>query len=53
MTADSRAHHHTRAHSFNAAAAQYAANRPSYPPTLFDTMENAAGHPWQAPEPST
>ncbi|MFH8339140.1 class I SAM-dependent methyltransferase [Streptomyces sp. AM6-12] len=32
-----------RAHSFNAAAAQYAANRPSYPPALFDTIEEAAG----------
>jgi SAM-dependent methyltransferase len=28
-----------RAHSFNAAAAQYAANRPSYPPALFDAVE--------------
>ena len=27
-----------RAHSFNAAAAQYAANRPSYPPALFDAI---------------
>ncbi|MFD3315907.1 class I SAM-dependent methyltransferase [Streptomyces sp. NPDC058694] len=45
MTASPRTHHHTRAHSFNAAAAQYAANRPSYPPTLFDALENAAGHP--------
>ncbi|MCX4907829.1 class I SAM-dependent methyltransferase [Streptomyces sp. NBC_00878] len=45
MTASSRAHHHTRAHSFNAAAAQYAANRPSYPPTLFDAIENATGRP--------
>ncbi|MEU5536653.1 class I SAM-dependent methyltransferase [Streptomyces sp. NPDC020362] len=32
-----------RAHSFNAAAAQYAANRPSYPPALFDTVEELAG----------
>ncbi|MEU5796759.1 class I SAM-dependent methyltransferase [Streptomyces lavendulae] len=31
-----------RAHSFNAAAAQYAANRPSYPPALLDTIEKAA-----------
>ena len=28
----------THAHSFNAAAAQYAANRPSYPPPLFDAI---------------
>lgn len=32
-----------RAHSFNAAAAQYAASRPSYPPALFDTVEELAG----------
>ncbi|MER7565570.1 class I SAM-dependent methyltransferase [Streptomyces sp. NPDC097941] len=37
--------HSTRAHSFNAAAAQYAANRPSYPPALFDAIEELAGHP--------
>ncbi|GAA3802309.1 class I SAM-dependent methyltransferase [Streptomyces coacervatus] len=43
MTASS---HSTRAHSFNAAAAQYAANRPSYPPALFDAIEDlAGGHP--------
>jgi SAM-dependent methyltransferase len=35
--------HSTRAHSFNAAAAQYAANRPSYPPALFDAVEELAG----------
>ncbi|MEU9989981.1 class I SAM-dependent methyltransferase [Streptomyces sp. NPDC048045] len=35
--------HALRAHSFNAAAAQYAANRPSYPPALFDTVEALAG----------
>ncbi|MFE1314524.1 class I SAM-dependent methyltransferase [Streptomyces sp. NPDC058755] len=34
-----------RAHSFNAAAAQYAANRPSYPPALFDTVEELSGRP--------
>ena len=34
-----------RAHSFNAAAAQYAANRPSYPPALFDAVEELAGRP--------
>ncbi|MFF3919823.1 class I SAM-dependent methyltransferase [Streptomyces sp. NPDC001852] len=33
----------TRAHSFNVAAAQYAANRPSYPPALFDAVEELAG----------
>ncbi|MER5435710.1 class I SAM-dependent methyltransferase [Streptomyces sp. NPDC002588] len=35
----------SRAHSFNAAAAQYAANRPSYPPALLDTVETLAGRP--------
>ena len=34
-----------RALSFNAAAAQYAANRPSYPPALFDAVEELAGRP--------
>ncbi|MBZ6085511.1 class I SAM-dependent methyltransferase [Streptomyces olivaceus] len=34
-----------RAHSFNAAAAQYAANRPSYPPALFDALEELTGRP--------
>ncbi|WST02991.1 class I SAM-dependent methyltransferase [Streptomyces sp. NBC_01171] len=34
-----------RAHSFNAAAAQYAENRPSYPPALFDTIEELTGRP--------
>ncbi|GAA3872212.1 class I SAM-dependent methyltransferase [Streptomyces sp. NPDC003328] len=42
MTASS---HATRARSFDAAAAQYAANRPSYPPVLFDTLEELAGRP--------
>ncbi|MFJ4975640.1 class I SAM-dependent methyltransferase [Streptomyces coeruleorubidus] len=37
--------HSTRAHSFNTAAAQYAANRPSYPPALFDAIETLADHP--------
>ncbi|QEU92690.1 class I SAM-dependent methyltransferase [Streptomyces kanamyceticus] len=32
-----------RAHSFNAAAAQYAANRPSYPPALLDSVERLTG----------
>ncbi|MEV0172536.1 class I SAM-dependent methyltransferase [Streptomyces sp. NPDC050803] len=43
MTAASS--HTTRAHSFNAAAAQYAANRPSYPAALFDAVEDLAGRP--------
>ncbi|MFD4789504.1 class I SAM-dependent methyltransferase [Streptomyces sp. NPDC058459] len=34
-----------RAHSFNVAAAQYAENRPSYPPALFDTIEELSGRP--------
>ncbi|MFD8806319.1 class I SAM-dependent methyltransferase [Streptomyces sp. NPDC059597] len=34
-----------RAHSFNAAAAQYAANRPSYPPALLDALEELSGRP--------
>ncbi|MFJ8082131.1 class I SAM-dependent methyltransferase [Streptomyces sp. NPDC096205] len=37
--------HSARAHSFNAAAAQYAANRPSYPPALLDAIEDLAGRP--------
>ncbi|GGU38411.1 class I SAM-dependent methyltransferase [Streptomyces coeruleorubidus] len=37
--------HTTRAHSFNTAAAQYAANRPSYPVALFDAIEALAEHP--------
>lgn len=35
----------SRAHSFNAVAAAYAANRPSYPPALFDAVEELAGRP--------
>ncbi|WP_189709191.1 class I SAM-dependent methyltransferase [Streptomyces anandii] len=35
----------TRARSFNAAAAEYAANRPSYPPALLDAIEELAGRP--------
>ncbi|OSP43765.1 MULTISPECIES: class I SAM-dependent methyltransferase [unclassified Streptomyces] len=35
----------TRAHSFNAAAARYAANRPSYPPALFDAVEELTDRP--------
>ncbi len=42
MTAPSRS---VRARSFNAAAAQYAANRPSYPPALFDALEDLADRP--------
>ncbi|MFI1168448.1 class I SAM-dependent methyltransferase [Streptomyces sp. NPDC020801] len=34
-----------RAHSFNAAAAQYAASRPSYPPALLDAVEEITGRP--------
>ncbi|MEV5841531.1 class I SAM-dependent methyltransferase [Streptomyces sp. NPDC051985] len=34
--------HAARAHSFNAAAAQYAANRPSYPSALLDAVEEEA-----------
>ncbi|MGW0082104.1 class I SAM-dependent methyltransferase [Streptomyces sp. NPDC003393] len=37
--------HSARARSFNAAAAQYAANRPSYPPALLDAVEELAGRP--------
>ena len=37
--------HTARAHSFNTAAAQYAANRPSYPPALFDAIEELAARP--------
>ncbi|MFF4413198.1 class I SAM-dependent methyltransferase [Streptosporangium sp. NPDC001559] len=33
----------SRAHSFNAAAAQYEASRPSYPPALFDVVEESLG----------
>jgi SAM-dependent methyltransferase len=43
MTSTPPASHALRAHSFNAAAAQYAANRPSYPPALFDAVEDLAG----------
>ncbi|MEV0278726.1 class I SAM-dependent methyltransferase [Streptomyces sp. NPDC050610] len=35
----------SRAHSFNAAAAQYAANRPSYPPSVLDAVAEIAGFP--------
>ncbi|MFB6824345.1 class I SAM-dependent methyltransferase [Streptomyces virginiae] len=35
----------TRARSFDAAAASYAAHRPSYPPALFDAVESLTGRP--------
>ncbi|MCX5196709.1 methyltransferase domain-containing protein [Streptomyces sp. NBC_00249] len=35
----------TRARSFDAAAAQYQAYRPGYPPELLDTVEELAGRP--------
>ncbi|NEA57171.1 methyltransferase domain-containing protein [Streptomyces sp. SID13666] len=35
----------SRAHSFNAAADQYAASRPSYPPALFDFIEQFMTRP--------
>ncbi|MBC9726671.1 class I SAM-dependent methyltransferase [Streptomyces sp. TRM68367] len=44
-TQTTRTTHTARAHSFNAVAAQYAANRPSYPPALFDAIEDMAGLP--------
>ncbi|MEV6122433.1 class I SAM-dependent methyltransferase [Streptomyces sp. NPDC052077] len=34
-----------RARSFDAAAAQYAAHRPSYPPALLDAVEELSGRP--------
>lgn len=35
----------SRARSFDAAAARYAAHRPSYPPALLDAVEELAGRP--------
>lgn len=35
----------SRAHSFNSAAAQYDASRPSYPPALFDFIEEFVSRP--------
>nr|WP_030761962.1 class I SAM-dependent methyltransferase [Streptomyces sp. NRRL F-2664] len=35
----------SRARSFSSAAARYAANRPSYPPELFDALTELAGFP--------
>ncbi|CAL9300960.1 class I SAM-dependent methyltransferase [Streptomyces sp. SudanB182_2057] len=43
--ADPRAQHTARAGSFNAVAARYAANRPSYPPALLDAVEELTGRP--------
>ncbi|MEV5363484.1 class I SAM-dependent methyltransferase [Streptomyces cellulosae] len=37
--------HTARAHSFNAVAAQYADHRPTYPPALFDAIEDLTGRP--------
>ncbi|CAM5234505.1 hypothetical protein SMICM304S_03829 [Streptomyces microflavus] len=34
-----------RARSFDAVAASYAANRPSYPPALLDAIEELSGRP--------
>ncbi|MGW1606884.1 class I SAM-dependent methyltransferase [Streptomyces eurythermus] len=45
MTADPHTLHAARAGSFNAVAARYAANRPSYPPALLDAVEELAGRP--------
>ncbi|KOT52233.1 MULTISPECIES: class I SAM-dependent methyltransferase [Streptomyces] len=36
----------SRAHAFNSAAAQYEASRPSYPPALFDAVEEFLQCPW-------
>ncbi|MFD5312523.1 class I SAM-dependent methyltransferase [Streptomyces ardesiacus] len=37
--------HGARAHSFNAPSAHFASNRPSYPPALFDALEELTGRP--------
>ncbi|MET8897888.1 class I SAM-dependent methyltransferase [Streptomyces albogriseolus] len=37
--------HTARARSFNAVAAQYADHRPTYPPALFDAIEELTGRP--------
>ncbi len=42
---DDQVTHAARAHSFNAVAAQYADHRPTYPPALFDAIEELAGRP--------
>jgi SAM-dependent methyltransferase len=45
MTTSPDAARPSHAHSFNTAAAQYAANRPSYPTALLDAIEELAGRP--------
>ncbi|WP_327695537.1 class I SAM-dependent methyltransferase [Streptomyces sp. NBC_00459] len=45
MTASTQPPTPSRATSFNTAAAQYAENRPSYPPALLDAMEHLAANP--------
>ncbi|WP_077799034.1 class I SAM-dependent methyltransferase [Streptomyces sp. JHA26] len=42
---DSPTSHAARARSFDAAAAQYAAHRPSYPSALFEAIEELSGRP--------
>ncbi|WP_369151631.1 class I SAM-dependent methyltransferase [Streptomyces pseudogriseolus] len=42
---DDQVTHAARAHSFNAVAAQYADHRPTYPPALFDAIEELTGRP--------
>ncbi|MEU8958679.1 methyltransferase domain-containing protein [Streptomyces sp. NPDC048518] len=44
-SANARASARARARSFDGAAAQYAAYRPSYPPALLDAVERQAGRP--------
>ncbi|MFG2148149.1 class I SAM-dependent methyltransferase [Streptomyces sp. NPDC048696] len=45
MASDTEPQPTTRARSFDTAAAQYAANRPSYPPALLDAVEERATSP--------
>ncbi|MEV7018099.1 SAM-dependent methyltransferase [Streptomyces sp. DH-12] len=40
-----QATHTARARSFDAVAARYAAHRPTYPPALFDAIEELTGRP--------
>ncbi|MFJ8188066.1 class I SAM-dependent methyltransferase [Streptomyces sp. NPDC096105] len=40
-----QAAHTARARSFDAVAARYAAHRPTYPPALFDAIEELTGRP--------
>ncbi|GLV82727.1 methyltransferase [Streptomyces lavendulae subsp. lavendulae] len=42
---ENNGHMTTRARSFDAAAALYAAHRPGYPETLYDAVEELAGRP--------